>query len=80
VKIGETLMSQPLFQTVIEHIEKLSEEQNLLFELIQKRRIEKRYTEIAKNADETLIALRTGTAKRGTIADLKADLLDEDEE
>ncbi len=33
-----------------------------------------------KNATETLTALKTGTAKRGTIADLKADLLDENEE
>ncbi len=74
-------MSQPLFQTVIEYVEELSEEeQNLLFELIQKRRIEKRRTEITNNANETLIALKTGTAKRGTITDLKADLLDEDEE
>lgn len=68
-------MSQPLFQTVIEYVEELSEEeQNLLFELIQKRRIEKRRTEIANNATETLVALKAGTAKRGTIADLKADL------
>ncbi len=73
-------MSQPLFQTVIEYVELSEEEQNLLFELIQKRRIEKRRIEIANNANETLIALKTGTAKRGTIADLKADLVDEDDE
>ena len=73
-------MSQPLFQTVIEYVELSEEEQNLLFELIQRRRIEKRRTEIAENANKTLIALKAGTAKRGNIADLKADLLDEDEE
>lgn len=73
-------MSQPLFQTVIEYVELSEEEQNLSFELIRKRRIEKRRAEIVNNATETLTALKTGTAKRGTIADLKADLLDEDEE
>ena len=68
------------FQTVIEYVEELSEEeQNLLIDLIQKRRIEKRRMEIAKNARETLTALRTGTAKRGSLNDLKADLLAEDE-
>ncbi|MGI2904134.1 hypothetical protein [Tolypothrix sp. VBCCA 56010] len=75
-------MNKPVsFQTVIEYVEELSEEeQNLLIDLIQKRRIEKRRMEIAKKATEILIALRTGTAKRGTLADLKADLLTEDEE
>jgi hypothetical protein len=75
-------MNKPVsFQTVIEYVEELSEEeQNLLIDLIQKRRMEKRRMEIGKNATETLTALRTGTAKRGTLADLKADLLTEDEE
>ncbi len=73
-------MDNPLpFQTVIDYVEKLSaEEQDLLFELINKRRIEQRRVEIAKNAEETLLAFKAGTSKRGTIADLKADLLDED--
>lgn len=75
-------MNKPVsLQTVIEYVEELSEEeQNLLIDLIQKRRIEKRRIEIAKNATETLTALRAGTAKRGTLGDLKADLLTEDEE
>jgi hypothetical protein len=74
-------MTKPVsFQTVIEYVEELSEEeQNLLIDLIQKRRIEKRRMEIAKNATETLTALQTGTAKRGSFTDLKADLLAEDE-
>lgn len=67
------------FQTLIEYVEELSlEEQDLLIELIQKRRIEKRRTEIAENANQTLTALKSGTAKRGTLADLKADLLSEE--
>jgi len=73
-------MNNPLsFQTVIDSVENLSEEeQDLLFELIQKRRIEQRRAEIAKNANQTLVAFKAGTHKHGTIADLKADLLDED--
>lgn len=62
-------------QKAIEYVESLSlEEQDLLFELIQKRRIERRRTEIAKNATQTLAAVEVGTAKRGTLADLQADL------
>ncbi len=74
-------MSNPLtFQTVIDYVEELSEdEQDILFELIQKRRIEKRRAEIAVNAQNTLNALKLGRAKRGTVADFKADLLDESE-
>jgi hypothetical protein len=50
----------------------------LLIELIQKRRIENRRVEIANNAREVLTALKAGTAKRGNLAQLKADLLDEE--
>ncbi len=73
-------MSKPVsLQTVIEYVEALStEEQDLLLELIQKRRIEQRRKEIARNAAQTLEAMRTGTAKRGTLADLRADLLSDE--
>jgi len=74
-------MSIASFQELIDSIEQLSlEEQNYLFELIQKRRIEFRRSEIAVNAQATLKAVETGTAKQGNFQDLKADLLgDEDE-
>lgn len=74
-------MSIASFQELIDSIEQLSlEEQNHLFELIQKRRIEKRRSEIASHAQATFKAVEIGTAKRGTIQDLRADLLgDEDE-
>mgnify|MGYP001770954881 CR=1 FL=1 len=57
-------MNKPVsFQTVIEYVEALSsEEQDLLLELISKRRIEQRRQEIARNAAQTLEAIRTGTA------------------
>ncbi len=48
----------------------------MLIELIQKRRIENRRVEIANNAREVLTALKAGTAKRGNLAQLKADLFE----
>ncbi|MBD2775900.1 hypothetical protein [Iningainema tapete] len=73
-------MNKPVsLQTVIEYVENLSiEDQDLLLELIHKRRVEKRRQEIARNAEQTLEAIKKGTAKRGTIADLRADLLNEE--
>lgn len=63
------------FQTVIEYVEALSEEeQDVLFDLIQKRRISKRRQEIAQNAEETLEAVRNGTAKRGTADEVVAEI------
>ncbi|NEO54190.1 MAG: hypothetical protein F6K54_14530 [Okeania sp. SIO3B5] len=71
-------MSMISFQEIIDSIEKLSvDEQDYLFELIKKRRIEKRCLEIANNAQATLECFRQGTAKTGSIDDLIADLLDE---
>lgn len=73
-------MSAPVsFQTVIEYVEALSpEDQDLLLELIHKRRIEQRRREIARNAAQTLEAVKTGQAKRGTLAELRADLLNQE--
>ncbi|MEO0849330.1 MAG: hypothetical protein AAFY50_23305 [Cyanobacteria bacterium J06648_1] len=66
-------------QQVIEDFETLStEDQDLLLELIHKRRIERRRTEIARNATQTLRSIETGQAKQGTLADLRADLLEEE--
>lgn len=70
-------MSITSFQEIIESIEKLSiDEQEYLFELIKKRRIENRRFEIAANAKTVLNSLKQGTAKKGTVDDLIADLLD----
>lgn len=73
-------MSKPVpLQTVIEYVEALSpEDQDLLLELIYKRRVEQRRQEIARNATQTLEALKTGKAKRGTLAELRADLLSQE--
>ena len=48
-------MSVTFFQDLIESVESLSiEDQDYLFELIHKRRIEKRREEIAKNGQEKI--------------------------
>jgi|GEM_PF-6745348 len=50
------------FQEIIDSLEVLSvEEQNYLFELIQKRRTEKPRSEIANNAQATIKSLENGT-------------------
>lgn len=64
------------FQRVIEYVEALSpEDQELLIELIQRRRIERRRLEISGNAAQTLKALKAGKAKRGAVTNLQADLI-----
>lgn len=74
-------MNTASLQDIIDSLESLSlDEQDYLLDLIQKRKIEKRREEIAKNAQETFKAVEVGTAKRGTYDDLKSYLLAEDEE
>lgn len=69
------------FQEIIDSIESLTiEDQDHLFELIRKRRIENRRAEIAANAQEIFKAVETGTAKQGTFEDLKAYLLEDEED
>ncbi len=65
-----------VFQEIIDSIESLSiEDQDYLFELIRKRRIENRRAEILANAQEVQQAFKDSTAKRGSVDDLIADLL-----
>jgi hypothetical protein len=69
------------FQEIINSIESLSiEDQEQLFELIRKRRIEARRAEIAANAQEVFKAVETRTAKQGTFEELKSYLLADDNE
>ena len=69
-------MTTSSFQDIIDFLESLSEEdQDYLFELIRKRRVEKRRLEIKQNGEETLQALESGTA-----GDIKAYLLEDEEE
>lgn len=67
-------------QELIDSIEQLSiEDQDDLFELIRKRRIEQRRLEIAAHAETLKQEFQQGTAKRGTVDDLIADLLEDDD-
>jgi hypothetical protein len=69
------------FQEIIDSIEVLpTEDQDQLFELIHKRRIEARRVEIAANAQEVFQAVEMGTAKRRTFEELKSYLLEDDNE
>jgi len=68
-----------VFQEIIDSIESLPiEDQDYLFELIRKRRIENRRAEILANAQEVQQSFKNGTAKRGSVEDLIADLLGDD--
>ena len=69
------------FQEIIDSIETLTvEDQEHLFELIRKRRIENRRAEIVANAQEVFKAVEMGTAMKGNFEDLRSYLLAEDEE
>jgi hypothetical protein len=69
-----------VFQEIIDSIEVLSiEDQDYLFELIRKRRIENRRLEILANSEEVMQSFKDGTAKRGSVDDLIADLLGDDD-
>ena len=68
------------FQTVIELVEALTEEeQDLLFSLIQKRRVADRRQEILQRSIQVQEAFKNGTAKIGTMEDLIADVLKDEE-
>jgi hypothetical protein len=70
------------YQEIIEGIESLPvEEQEDLFELIRKRRIEQRRTEIAEVGERLRQSVRMGTAKSfDNVEDLKSYLFADDEE
>jgi hypothetical protein len=70
------------YQEIIERIESLPvEEQEDLFELIRKRRIEQRRTEIAAKGKRLRQAVNMGTAQQfDNVEDLKSYLFADDEE
>ncbi len=74
-------MSQPpTLQAIIDSVEALSEdEQDVLFDLIYKRRIAKRRQEIASSALATMQAVSNGTATSGTAAEVMADIFGDEE-
>lgn len=67
-------------QEIINSIENLpTEDREYLFNFLQKQRINQKRTEILTNAEELKQAFKNGTAKRGTVDDLIADLLGDDD-
>lgn len=67
-------------QEIIKSIENLpTEDRDYLFEFLQKQRINQKRTEILTNAEELKLAFKNGTEKRGTVDDLIADLLGDDD-
>jgi hypothetical protein len=63
-------------QKALEIVEALPpEDQETLVDVIRRRLIELRRSEIATNAEATLKAVREGKAQFGSVDDLKRDLL-----
>lgn len=63
------------FQNIIETIESLSvEDQDYLFDLIKKRRIEKKRSEIASSADAIVKDFQASKLKKATAEEIKAYL------
>ena len=67
----------PLEQVLDIAAEMTLEEQETLVDLLQRRLIDVRRADIARNAAATLQAVREGHARYGSVEDLKHDLLDE---
>ena len=71
----ELTISTP-FQQALDVVEKLpTEDQETLVDIIQRRLIEQRRAEMARNAQATMLAFREGRASYGTVDDLRRDLL-----
>lgn len=67
-------------QEIISSINSLpTEDREHLFEFLRQQRIENRRLEIVANAQEVMQAFKNGTAKRGSVNDLIADLLGDDD-
>ena len=66
------------YQSALEHIDLLAlEDQEALIEEVHYRLIDRRRSEIARNAAETLSQFRCGQAGAGSIDDLRQALADE---
>ncbi len=66
------------FQQALEIVEQLpADDQENLIEIVQRRLVEQRRAEIARNARATIQAFREGRARYGTVDDLRRDLQSE---
>lgn len=67
-------------QEIINSINSLpTEDRERLFEFIHHKEVEDRRIEILANAQEVTQAFKDGTAKRGSVDDLSADLIEEEQ-
>ncbi len=63
-------------EDIVESIDRLSiEDQEKLFDIVRKRRIEQQEAEILASRRELKQAISNGTAKKGSVQDLITDLL-----
>lgn len=68
------------FQEIVNSIGSLSaEDRDRLFDLIRQQRIEEQEAETLANYRELQQAIKDGTAKKGSVQDLIADLLGDDD-
>ena len=68
-------MATSRFHQVIEAVETLSpDDQTLLIEIVRQRLIEQRRTELAADIAEARNAYQRGEVRRGTVAELMAEL------
>jgi hypothetical protein len=64
------------FERALDAIDQLSPaDQDAVIEIVLRRQIARRRSEIAANAKDTLQAFREGRASYGTVDDLRRDLL-----
>ena len=72
-------MNKSALQDALDLVETLPDgEQELLLEIIARRRMDRRRVEIGRNAQETLQAVKEGKARYGSLDDLKRDLLSDE--
>lgn len=68
-------MQVPHFEAVLESVEALSvEEQEVLIDLVRRRLVERRRTEIAANIAKAQEEYQAGKVRRGTVDELIAEL------
>ncbi len=71
-------MNTVTLQYALDVLEKLPfEEQEMVIDIVKKRRIEDRREEIRKTADELSKSIADGKARFGSIEDLKNDLMND---
>ena len=71
-------MGVSLLQQALDVVESLPPDaQGVLIDVIRHRLVERRRAEIARNAKDTLQAVRDGRAQYGSVEDLRRDLLGE---